>query len=154
MKHNHAQVVVICDSVPVCVSVDRLRPCTSAELLALHYTQTKGSSPLATDAQRQPCFIDERAPINLTAAGLLTEDKLTNTFASGDKMIGDAPTARTGSALYHRVSLDSVAHSWVLARTPRYTSASTEGGRGVARDTRHHHNDKTKDYSAPPWLPT
>ena len=36
---------VICDSAPVCVAVDRLRACTSAELLAFHYTQTKGSSP-------------------------------------------------------------------------------------------------------------
>ena len=26
----------------------------------------------------------------------LTEDKLTNTFASGDNMTGDSPTARTG----------------------------------------------------------
>ena len=39
----------ICDSVPVCVAVDRLRPCTSAELLAFHYTQTKSFSPLAKD---------------------------------------------------------------------------------------------------------
>ena len=53
---------------PVCVAVDRLRPCTSAELLAFHYTQTKGSSPLATDAQKQKGFIDERAPINPTVA--------------------------------------------------------------------------------------
>ena len=29
---------IICDSVPVCVAVDRLCPCTSAELLAFHYT--------------------------------------------------------------------------------------------------------------------
>ena len=49
------------------VVVDRLRPCTSAELLAFHCTQTKGSSPLATDAQTQQGFIDERAPINPTA---------------------------------------------------------------------------------------
>ena len=55
---------VICDSVPVCVAVDVLRPCTSAELLAFHDTQIKGSSPLATDAQTQQGFIDERDPIN------------------------------------------------------------------------------------------
>ena len=42
---------VICDSVPVCVAVVRLRPCTSPELLAFQYTQTKGSSPLTADAQ-------------------------------------------------------------------------------------------------------
>ena len=48
---------VICDSMPVCVVVDRLCPCTSAELLAFHHTQTKGSSPLAADAQTQQGFI-------------------------------------------------------------------------------------------------
>ena len=55
---------VICDSVPVCVAVDRLRTCTPAELFAFHYTQTKSSSPLATDAQIQQGFIDGRAPLN------------------------------------------------------------------------------------------
>ena len=55
---------VICDSVPVCVAVDRL----SAELYAFHYTQTKSSSPLATDAQTHQGFIDERAPINPAVA--------------------------------------------------------------------------------------
>ena len=54
---------------PVCVAVDRLRPCTSAELLAFHYTQTKGSSPLVTGAQTQQGFIDERTPLNATVAG-------------------------------------------------------------------------------------
>ena len=60
--------LVICDSVPVCVVVDRLRPCTPAELLALHHKQTKSSSPLATDAQIQQGFIDERASLTLTTA--------------------------------------------------------------------------------------
>ena len=41
----------------VFVAVDRMRPCTSAELLAFHYTQTK-----ITDAQTQQSFIDKRAP--------------------------------------------------------------------------------------------
>ena len=59
---------IICDSVPVCVVVDRLRPCTPVELFVFHYTQTKGSSPLATDAQTQQGFIDERALLNPTAA--------------------------------------------------------------------------------------
>ena len=58
--------LVICDSVPACVAVDRLRPCTPAELLASHYTHTKISSPLATDTQIQQGFIDERAPLNPT----------------------------------------------------------------------------------------
>ena len=36
---------VIFDSVPVCVAVDRLRPCTPAELvLAFHFTRTDSSS--------------------------------------------------------------------------------------------------------------
>ena len=59
---------IICDSVPVCVVVDRLRPCTPSELLAFHHAQTKGSSPLATDAQTQQSFIDERASLNPTVA--------------------------------------------------------------------------------------
>ena len=33
---------IIFDSVPVCVAFDGLRPCTSPELLAFHFTQTKG----------------------------------------------------------------------------------------------------------------
>ena len=57
---------VMFDSVPVCVAVDRSRPCRSAELLASHHTQTKGSPLLVTDAQTQQGFIDERAPINPT----------------------------------------------------------------------------------------
>ena len=59
---------VICDSVPVCVATDRLRPCTPAELVAFHQTHTKSSSPLATDAQIKQGFIDERAPLNPTVA--------------------------------------------------------------------------------------
>ena len=67
-------------------------------------------------------------------------------FASGGKMTGDAPYARTGLPLRHRVILDSVAHCWVPARTPTVHSAFTEGGRGwpQTRFTRHHQNDKTK----------
>ena len=53
---------------PDCVAVDRSRPCTSLELLAFHNTLTKSSSPLATDAQTQQGFLDERAPINPTVA--------------------------------------------------------------------------------------
>ena len=55
---------IICDSVPVCVAVHRLHPCTSAELLAFHYTHTRSCAPLSTDTQIQQCFIDERAPLN------------------------------------------------------------------------------------------
>ena len=56
---------VICDSVPVCIAIDRLRPCTPAELLAFHYTQTKSSTPLAADAQTQQGFIDERTSLDI-----------------------------------------------------------------------------------------
>ena len=69
---------IICDSVPVCVAVDHLRPCTPAELLAFRYTQTKSFSPLATDAQIQQGFIDERASLNPTTAdppGTVKEDE-------------------------------------------------------------------------------
>ena len=55
---------------------------------------------------------------SFTVRNTITEDTLTNTFASGDEMTGDAPIARTGWALCRRVILDSVAHSWVPARTP------------------------------------
>ena len=58
---------IICDSVSVPVAVDHLCPCTSAELLTFHCTQTRSSSPLATDAWRQQGSIDERAPIKPTA---------------------------------------------------------------------------------------
>ena len=73
----------------------------------------------------------------------IKEDKLTNTFASQDNMTGDAPTARTGLALCHRVTLDSVAH-W----------CSTEEGRGWPATSFNHRNDKTKVHSVTPWLPT
>ena len=56
---------VICDSVPVCVAIDLLRPCTSAELMAFHFTQTKCSTPLAADGQTQQSFIDERASLDI-----------------------------------------------------------------------------------------
>ena len=49
---------------PVCVVIDRLRPCTSAELLAFHCTHAKSSSLLAADAQTQQGFIGERAPLH------------------------------------------------------------------------------------------
>ena len=75
----------------------------------------------------------------------ITEDKLTNTFAVGDKMAGDAPTARTGLALCHRVILDSVAH-WVPART-RTVHQCLYGGRPWARDTLHATPPQRQDQS-------
>ena len=75
----------------------------------------------------------------------ITEDKLTKTFASGEKMTGDAPTARTGLALCHRVILDSVAHWWVPARTPTVHQCFYGGRPWVARDTLHTIPPKRKD---------
>ena len=73
----------------------------------------------------------------------IKEDKLKNTFASQDNMTGDAPTARTGLALCHRVTL-------VLCGT-----LVLYGGRPwVARNQLQHRNDKTKVHSVTPWLPT
>ena len=69
---------VICVSVPVCVAIDRLRPCMPAELLTFHHTQTKSCSPLAADAETPQGFIDERASL-LIPTGLgstrLAEDE-------------------------------------------------------------------------------
>ena len=59
---------IICDSLPVCVATDRLRPCTSAELLAFHFTQTKSSASLAADAHTQQGLIDERNSIDILTA--------------------------------------------------------------------------------------
>ena len=64
----------------------------------------------------------------------LTEDKLTNTVASGDKMTGDAPTARIGLALCHRVILDTVALWCVPARTPTVHQCLYGGRPFVAQD--------------------
>ena len=41
------------------IAIDRLRPCTTAELLVSHCTQTDGSTPLATEAQAQRGLIGE-----------------------------------------------------------------------------------------------
>ena len=72
----------------------------------------------------------------------ITKDELTN----GDKMTGDAPIARTGLALCHRVILDSVAHWWVPARTRRVHQCHFGGRPWVAHNKVHaqHQNDKTK----------
>ena len=92
---------------------------------------------------------------SFTMRNTVTEDKLTNTFAYGDKTTGDAPTARTGLALCHKVILDSVAHWWVPARTPTLHQCLYGGRPWVARDTRHHHNDKQdQGCHATPWSPT
>ena len=48
------------DSISVRIAIDRLRLCTSAELLVFHYAQTKGSTPVATGARTQRGFTEDR----------------------------------------------------------------------------------------------
>ena len=73
-KHKPRTCWIICDSVPVCVAIDRPRPCTPTESSAFHQTQTKSSSPLAADAQAQLGFIVEGA--HFTIRQLLTHHEL------------------------------------------------------------------------------
>ena len=53
---------VICDGVPVCVGTDKIRPCTSAELLAYHYmTLPNPDIPSAlVESDKQQSFLDAR----------------------------------------------------------------------------------------------
>ena len=60
-------------------------------------------------------------------------------------MTGDAPTARTGWSLCHRVILDSVAHWWVLARTPTVHQCLYGGRPWVTQDTLHATPPKRQD---------
>ena len=95
---------------PVCIAVDRLRPCTSAELLKFHYTQTKGSSPLATDAQTQQGFIDERAPINPTVAdSSLNANESEDEDEQDDEM--SEPTKLTRTEKRKEIQMDETAKS-------------------------------------------
>ena len=64
--------------------------------MVLHCTQTKSASLLATEAQRQQGFIDERAPINPTVADLsqtATEDE--DEDERDDEMSEPTQTTRT-----------------------------------------------------------
>ena len=52
---------VICDGVSVCVATDKIRPCTSAELLAYQLANGKDlASPPVLETTEQQSFIDER----------------------------------------------------------------------------------------------
>ena len=105
----------------------------------------------ATEHEDRNCLRN----IRFTMQNAITEDKFTNTFASGDNMTGDGPTTHNKG---WRFATES---PWTLCHTggsrqghPRYTSVSTERGRGwpTARFARDHQNDKTKVYSVTPWL--
>ena len=50
---------VICDGIPVCVSVDKIRPCTAAELLAYQLTYDPSKLDLDLGSAEQQSFIDE-----------------------------------------------------------------------------------------------
>jgi hypothetical protein len=56
---------VICDGVPVCVALDKIRPCTAPELLAYQYmaSQNPRSVEIDLDGARQQSFLDERHPM-------------------------------------------------------------------------------------------
>ena len=56
---------VICDGVPVCVALDKIRPCTAPELLAYQYiaSQNPRSVEIDLDSARQQSFLDERHPM-------------------------------------------------------------------------------------------
>ena len=99
---------VICESVPVSVAVDRLRPCTPAELLASHYTQTRSSSPLATDTQIQQGFIDERAQLNPTTVDQSrTADEGEDEDERDDEML--EPTQLTSAEKRKKIQTDETA---------------------------------------------
>ena len=89
-----------------------------------------------------------------TMQNTITEDKLTNTFASGDKMTGDAPTARTGLALCHShlgLCGTLVGPCKDTHGTPVPLRREAMGGpRHASRD-----NKKRQDqgHCATPWLP-
>ena len=53
---------VICDGLSVCVATDKIRPCTSAELLAFQYMQVPNKIPSnpISETIGQQAFIDER----------------------------------------------------------------------------------------------
>ena len=112
---------VICDSVPVCVAIDRLRPFTPAELLASHFTQTKFSVPLAADAQTQQGFIDERVSLHdpkvadssRTAGEDVSEDE------QDDEM--SQPTQMTSVEKRKEIQMDETAKE-LLASLPKGAS--------------------------------
>ena len=105
---------VICDSVPVCVAIDRLRPCTPPELFSFHHTETKSSTPLAADAQTQQGFIDERTPFDIPT---IAEPSRTADDEHDDEMLeptqNDECKEAKGGRNSKRVT-DIVAHNYFV----------------------------------------
>lgn len=54
---------VICDGIPICVSTDKIRPCTSPELLAYHYMMMQNPDTVPTTVHgtnQQQSYVDAR----------------------------------------------------------------------------------------------
>ena len=67
---------LICAGTPVCASVDRVRPATSAEALTMQFTQNVKYEP--GHPEDQQAFVDARAPLN----------------RDGDELVDDLPEDR------------------------------------------------------------
>ena len=67
---------LICAGTPVCAAVDRLRPATSAEALAMQFAQNVKYEP--GHLEDQQAFVDARAPLN----------------HDGDELVDDPPEDR------------------------------------------------------------
>ena len=67
---------LICAGTPVCAAVDRLRPATSAEALAMQFAQNVKYEP--GHPEDQQAFVDARAPLN----------------RDGDELVDDSPEDR------------------------------------------------------------
>ena len=59
---------LICAGVPVCATVDRLRPATSAEALAMQFAQNVRYEPVHSEDQQ--AFVDARAPLDMMETSL------------------------------------------------------------------------------------
>ena len=111
---------------PVCVAIDRLRPCTLAVLLAFQYTQTKSSSPLAADAQTQQGVIDERTSLDIptvadpsrTAGEDVDEDKQDDEMSEPTHMTSAEKRKVDGTAKEFRASLPITASSRASSLRP------------------------------------
>ena len=77
-------------------------------MLAFHYTQTRGSSNLATDAETKQGFIDERAPLNPTVAD---SARNANEDRDDDERDGEmsAPTQMTRTEKRKEIQTDETA---------------------------------------------
>ena len=78
---------LICAGTPVCAAVDRLRPATSAEALAMQFAQNVKYEP--GHPEDQQAFVDARAPLNRD------EDELV------DDTLEDRPVQDTNDAETH-----------------------------------------------------